>query len=309
MFRIILLLWSMNYADALPTSFTKSLCKNQCGDVSIPFPFGIGVNCSVDDWFEIVCNESLSSSPKPFLKRFNLEVLDISITENRFRVSYPIFSVCNNVSMSKESVVLSKSPFYVSSTKNKFLVVGSDCNSNRVSVRSSNGSVLVDTMDTCTTPDLGWFAGSNIICCQYRPPTSDFEAFNTTIEPMSTSGSHLVRGCMYAFLVDYTVVNSSLMENMNVSATVPVVLGWGIPSTLFTSLPISKDSDGKNIINSTYRCYFHSISTFWNISFTCDCLSGYEGNPYLSDGCQGKVLRSDSLLFFLFIPSYCFLYV
>ena len=51
-------------------------CKAQCGDVRVPYPFGMdSSHCYMDDWFEIVCNRTGA-----FLKKINMEVLEITIT-------------------------------------------------------------------------------------------------------------------------------------------------------------------------------------------------------------------------------------
>jgi len=96
-FQIILLLCSI-YAmseQAAGLAISSSCeAKSSCGNVSnIPYPFGIGAGCYVDDWFEVVCNDSFSP-PKPFLRSLNLEVLNISIEGGTVRVNYPTFSSC-----------------------------------------------------------------------------------------------------------------------------------------------------------------------------------------------------------------------
>ncbi|GAB2211594.1 hypothetical protein Drorol1_Dr00024915 [Drosera rotundifolia] len=62
-------------ARATPT-ITKPGCDDACGNIKIPYPFGIGASCANNSWFEIFCNGS-NSPPKPFLRRLKLEVMDI----------------------------------------------------------------------------------------------------------------------------------------------------------------------------------------------------------------------------------------
>ncbi|GMN20937.1 hypothetical protein TIFTF001_047199 [Ficus carica] len=60
-----------------PLQIAKDNCEAQCGNVKIPFPFGIGSNCFIDKWFEVFCNKS-TTPHRPFLKHTQWEVLDIT---------------------------------------------------------------------------------------------------------------------------------------------------------------------------------------------------------------------------------------
>ena len=74
---MVFLLWSMNvFIKAV--GLANSTCSGAaavCGNVTIPYPFGIEPNCYIDDWFAIGCNKT---SGQPFLRSLGLEVLDIS---------------------------------------------------------------------------------------------------------------------------------------------------------------------------------------------------------------------------------------
>ena len=55
--------------------------QKQCGNVTIPYPFGIGPGCFLSEWFEMTCNTTFTP-PKPFID--SLPVLEIS--DSTFRV-------------------------------------------------------------------------------------------------------------------------------------------------------------------------------------------------------------------------------
>ncbi|KAL6137141.1 hypothetical protein ACLB2K_062436 [Fragaria x ananassa] len=71
----------------IPTA--KPNCQEFCGDVSIPYPFGIGPDkdCYFNNWYQIDCNEF--TKYKPVLKLTGLEVLRISI-DGTLRVNNPV---------------------------------------------------------------------------------------------------------------------------------------------------------------------------------------------------------------------------
>ncbi|XP_059446758.1 wall-associated receptor kinase-like 10 [Corylus avellana] len=282
LFQILLLLCSI---DAI-TSTTS--CEERCGNVSIPYPFGIGAaGCYVDDWYEVICNYS-SGSPKPFLRRLNLEVLYISFgstlsrRRNTVGVNYPTLSACGNLSRGIENVELSKSPFIFSQSENIFVAIG--CN-NFASITSLDGSVF-----GCRTCPFNCKVCEVIIndtttrLCQ-TTIASDLVAFNTNTEPIIVPNQPTI-GCRSAFLVEEkwfkAAYNVRLFSNMSsvVSYHVPVVLEWGVLDTSFYSVLNNLATYNSS---SNYTCIRMSNR---NSTFSCSCDGGYEGNPYILGGCQ-----------------------
>jgi len=285
--------------------------KSSCGNVSnIPYPFGIGAGCYVDDWFEVVCNDSFSP-PKPFLRRINLEVLNFSYgigsnssgIRNTVGVNYPTFSICNSDSSKKENEELAASPFIFSQSQNAFIVMGCD---NFASMRSSDDGSVIGCMSNCNASIVVINSSTchGTSCCQ-TTITSDLITFEANIDPINISNP-VTEGCKSAFLVEEKWFRDiGLLINMSsIMSHVPVVLEWGILNTSFYTLPIA------NKTAEEYYCYNHNYisDSEYQTSYTCYCNEGFEGNPYLVGGCGGK-LSFSSLFISLILPSIFFFFV
>ncbi|KAH7843266.1 hypothetical protein Vadar_014535 [Vaccinium darrowii] len=110
----------------------KSDCQLECGKLTVPFPFGIGVGsgCSIHPGFDINCSTS-SDTPKAFLSTGNAEVLSISQTQVRIRnyVAYACYNNGNMTTFYKPSVTSGDPgayPYTFSEVANKFTLVGCD---------------------------------------------------------------------------------------------------------------------------------------------------------------------------------------
>ncbi|KAF5480484.1 hypothetical protein F2P56_001230 [Juglans regia] len=242
-------------------------------------------HCYVDDWFEIICKkDSTLGTPKPFLRRFNQEVLAISITESTIRVSYRINASCSTTTVNQYSKEFENSPFAFSESNNMFVAMG--CN-NSASMWSLDGRII---FGGCKSPcDRGRFIHRNrsngtFNCCQTEIPY-DLNAFFTTIEPKVSYNIANVNGeCNFAFLVDKDWFQKYFtVPNPNIS--VPVVLKWGIDPTSYSSKLHAQTS------SKQYHCHRHDPTSLGNHNFTisthtCACAHGYKGNPYLPQGCQ-----------------------
>ncbi|KAH7843393.1 hypothetical protein Vadar_016049 [Vaccinium darrowii] len=122
--------------DAITNSsffIAKPGCNHTCGSLTVPYPFGIGVEsgCFIDPEFNITCDTS-SGPPKAFLGTSTIEVL--SISQNQVRIGNNVASACydNNGSMTENAWAStslgdpSVSAYTFSDVANKFTVVGCD---------------------------------------------------------------------------------------------------------------------------------------------------------------------------------------
>ncbi|KAL5787115.1 hypothetical protein ACOSP7_004064 [Xanthoceras sorbifolium] len=261
-FLIILLLWPVMAIFAQPSPSSK--CTSKCGNVTIPFPFGIEESCAMDGFFKVDCNSS-----KPYLREINLEVLDLSI-DGTMRVSYSVYNTCDPT-QNLATANLKTSPFIFSQTKNRILGVG--CGN--YSLLSNDDSVIAQ----CLTTTCGRSGNSSSYCqSTIGSPLKGFAPF------IETSPDD--QECHYAALVEEGFLEQNLKnpQDLRRLTHVPVVLEWSVLARYFDFFARNKSKT----YESTSTCERSACSCFSSDSPTvrCNCLRGFQGNPYLLDGCQ-----------------------
>ena len=307
-----LLLLTYGLAEAAPIS--QPGCKTGCRNVSIPYPFGIGPGCYMDDWFQIVCNETGA-----FLKKINMEVLEINISDtsywanNKVRVKSSIISSdpsCPSKS-SGGGVNIKGSPFVFSYEMNTFISVG--CN-NLATIVGAEPTVF-GCRSQCNSSSMNGERNScsGLKCCKSTIPSGiqvshvDFKNIDDNLTRESTDDKNFQKGCKYAFLVETNWFTSQINHPFSVEKIdfIPVVLDWQIYKWMNNSHEMLESFNNRQDFycdfynNSLVMCTMtrfepNLISDF--LSFSCGCLAGYKGNAYLPTGCEGKLLLLNLLV-------------
>jgi hypothetical protein len=292
-FQVILLFWSLRPAES--QVMTRPGCESYCGNISIPYPFGMKEGCYLEERFKILCNNYSSGVPKLKVNGTDLEVNHISVYDSTIHVMFPVvFANCSG--KDRNTVVdLEGSPL-VFSSENYFIARGCD----NLALMTQNQSTIGGCVSICDKNRDSMMAScSGIDCCQTRIP-SFLKVFNVTMKGLDDGkGSSGEKQCRYAYLIDQSWIESRryyyLGRNfdpydMRDRDSVRVVLDWGIDKRVFESLV-----KNGSFYNSSYSYWCKNVNSSINStdqSFTvqCSCYAGFVGNPYLYGYCQGKLL-------------------
>ncbi|KAK9095322.1 hypothetical protein Scep_026791 [Stephania cephalantha] len=240
-------------------TISKPGCPSNCGNASIPYPFGIGRGCYRDKAFEIICDGNTSN--KPYLGYISREVLHLSLKE--LRVRSQITKLCYNSSTGminstsfNESTNLgydlpSDGPFTYSTTHNKFTALGCDI---FAFISYYNGDKLSGCASMCPAfgnIDIYNSSCLGVGCCSVAIPggVKEFQVQAYSVNTQSRSWVSNTQACSYASIHD------------------------GEDKCKY----ISKHECGKHS-----ECYDPDNST---LGYRCRCCQGFDGNPYLPNGC------------------------
>ncbi|XP_057973555.1 wall-associated receptor kinase 2-like [Malania oleifera] len=259
----------------------KPGCDSHCGNSPIPYPFGTRKGCSLDEDFLIRCTEDVDRDDL-------VESLEISIPDHYIRVlAWPAY-VCYNQTEKvpyKIEAGLSLDKFPISYTRNKFVAVGCD---NLAIINGSRGTnYTTGCLSLCNDLD-SVIKGqcSGIGCCE-SSIARNIRSFIISISSyFNHSRVRLFNPCSYAFVVENRDFHFS-SDNLTLSVSglqdlrFPVVLDWAIGD--------QKCRDAKKNLTS-YACKENSYceESTNGPGYRCYCHRGFEGNPYLPNGCRDQ---------------------
>lgn len=253
-------------------------CPDKCGNVTVPYPFGVS-GCSINEDFVIDCN---NRSFKPFWKTWEVTNIDISIS--KMKVKTVVTKNCNWLISEYVEKKVNLVETFSFSEANDFIVLGCydlavfqiqgknvpDFNSMGFSFCASKKDIIFE--GNCT--------GSG---CSQTPISNGGSSLHALL--MSLRNQTYVspfNPCGYAFLGQkdsFKLHSSDLMDKTlenRIMENVPLVLDWAITNQTCAD---AKKSSG-------FACQKNTDCIDSTTGYHCICLSGYEGNPYLHPGCN-----------------------
>ncbi|XP_039170390.1 wall-associated receptor kinase 2 [Eucalyptus grandis] len=293
-------------ALVLATFAEKGNCNRTCGNLNVPFPFGLSESCAWNPKLALKCDPTSGE-----LILGNIPVYNISVEDGTMTIGHYIAYDCRdesggrlNGSRPKPWFRLGKDGHYtVSDTRNKFTVFGCDTWALFLDATKKSGSGCLSYCreDVDFTAES---ACSGLGCCQTSIPKS---LRSLRINMSSSTNYSEVRhfsSCGSAFVVDQETFNVSdyklpVPDDLQLKNYLPrknysqVVLDWVVERNLTSWVhgnpmpPLSPNSAGCEDINEfndpgRYPCHGNCKNTAGN--YTCDCPFGREGDGKVS--CQ-----------------------
>ncbi|GJN26208.1 hypothetical protein PR202_gb14121 [Eleusine coracana subsp. coracana] len=227
-------------------------CPESCGNISVPYPFGIAAGCFYEGFY-LKCDRT--HRPPKLLLGDGLEVLNISLPDGTVRIISKILLSESPEFIGTWSGPPATGPFMVSSRYNWFVSFGATY------WRSSPPSTLSLARDT--SPPAHVVASTN--------PSYDkgnIAAFIVEKTWFSMFGVDIDIGPAKSYSSRGSVSTPAISGHQFGLETVPVVLEWSL--------------------DSNHRCIGSVTLNYGGIDVRtrCRCPDGYDGNPYLSNGCQ-----------------------
>ncbi|KAL6206516.1 hypothetical protein ACLB2K_023764 [Fragaria x ananassa] len=260
-------------------------CPNRCGDLVIPYPFGIAEGCQLGDEFFINCTTVEGTPPTPYLAGTVIPVSNIFLDQGELQIMQLVARDCydsNGVldkKLSKTRILSLNPPFTISGAKNKFFAVGCDTYAIFEGYRGQE-RYITGCMSFCERLGSVNESCSGIGCCQTSIPTG---LQNRTVKMDSYYNHTLIwnfNPCSYSFIVEdgQFEFSSKSFQELDHTSRLPMVLNW----------QIGNETCDEAQKKQGYACKGNTtcVNPINQSGYYCQCLPGYEGNPYLPDGCH-----------------------
>ncbi|XP_040249285.3 wall-associated receptor kinase 2-like [Aegilops tauschii subsp. strangulata] len=294
----------------------EGTCATWCGDVEVPYPFGIGPSECYWPGFNLTCNRD-HDPPLLLLGNPDLRVVNISLANSTVRIvrtNALIRRGDNSTSATPWYWPLIGNPFlfygeepYSLSTSNELVVTG--CNTQAMLFGHGDPAIISGCASFCSHNDTHITFGSGkycygMGCCQARitesidgmPKELLFKWLDAYV------AEDLIPLPAFVFIAeegwfDQKSVAGKLMRKDReltsaAAMEVPILLRWEVLHNGL-SPKVSSRPDG-DLCKSK-----HSQCKLGNRGYTCHCNDDDGGNPYVPNGCKGgraKFIKGSSII-------------
>ncbi|TVU06731.1 hypothetical protein EJB05_49959, partial [Eragrostis curvula] len=270
-------------ASVASTSIGLPNCNTTCGDVSVPYPFGLSPGCYMPG-FDLTCDRS-RNPPRLLLGDGDLRVTEISLWNATVRVNGTAIRMVNAtassvVSEGKWRGLRDGGRFVVSSTHNHLVLTG--CNVFAELLFPGSNDTITGCASFCPRARSGLVTLSigrictGIGCCE-MPVNWNLTSYDVRLRHLYESFSNdtpvlvfIAEQAWYATVVREVFMAYSARRPSRAETEVPVVLDWVF------------EQEGCNGSCRSRYSFCHN-DTFRG--YMCRCKQGYDGNPYITDGC------------------------
>lgn len=283
-FLLMMLLLVAAVTGATANPDVRDGCQERCGDVIVPYPFGIGEQrCAMNKNFFLDCNSTDDGHLHlELLLGRNVPARNISLLNGTVTVSILLPFFCYDKMLSFNKPIKLGPAYTFSDSRNVFTAVGCDRISMVINEEATSG---VGCLSLCSgnvtmskeNPCLG--SG----CCQTSIPKG-LKSLNITVQNLRDHKDvSEYNPCGFACLeekdsLDLSDWPLSRTPNVIFSARSNVVIEWVAQNETCEEAQANKSSYACGI---NTNCYYSDNGQ----GYRCACNAGFEGNPYL-EGCQ-----------------------
>lgn len=273
----------------------KGNCTRVCGHVIVPYPFGLEPGCYHAAWFNLTCDRSYRP-PKLFLGDGTVEVLEISSSNSTVRINstrllYTVETGASTMNGTWGRGLPQSGPFFLSELRSRVALVG--CGA-QVDVRGGDQNSLISSCTASCPLDANQRivvetgrSCSGVSCC-HANIVLGYSFYNIQINKLNRSFHDLPPSAVYIVEAGFSYTEDMGGIYGNHPEELPAMLDW-----VMSNRACPSDNQSAPECRSTYSVCLNGPYNTARRGYRCRCADGYQGNPYIPDGCQGMTYHNN----------------